>query len=272
MVEKYSKRKSFVNNQPTDKKRVNCAVPFNFHTSSFLDSVIIDNFKKGNVKYLKKIWDELPASFLMSHEAVKSCYYEYLSNSKLYESFKFICSQNIDLNQRTFMGSGFLEEAVFHDNIKAAKLLIESGADINVLHVPYKDTPVFHINSRNMLTILREYNADFNIIDSEGDTVLHSLIQKNTHIEIIKDIIEKTSFNLLNHVNNNFHSILDCAIINGQFCEKQLDTMIYLYQLNVPYNKEKLNSYSWESSVMFQKHILSNSSIEPDIKLNKYRI
>jgi len=261
-----------MSNQPTDKKNFDCAVPFNSHTSSFFDSVIIDNFKKGNAKYLKKIWNELPASFLMSHEALKSCYYEYLSNSKLYESFKFICSQNIDLNQRTFMGSGFLEEAVVHDNIKAAKLLIESGADINVLHEPYNDTPAFHIKSRNMLTILREYNADFNIIDSEGDTILHSLIQKNTHIEIIKDIIEKTSFNLLDHINNNFHSILDSAIISGQFCEKQLDTMVYLYQLDVPYDKSKLNSYSWASSIMFQKHILSNNSIKPDIKLNKNRI
>lgn len=261
-----------MNNQPTDKKKVDSVVPFNSQQSPSVDSVILDNFKKGNVKYLKKIWNELPASFLISHEIVKSCYYEYLSNSKLYESFKFICSQNIDLNRRTFMGSGFLEEAVFHDNIKAAKLLIESGADINVLHEPYNDTPAFHIKSRNMLNILREYNADFNIIDSEGDTVLHSLIQKNTHIDIIKDIIEKTSFNLLNHINNNFHSILDSAIISGQFCAKQLDTMVYLYQLNVPYNKEKLNSYSWASSVIFQKHILSNSSIEPDIKLNKCRI
>lgn len=261
-----------MNNNDPDKKTADAGFSFNSQTSTFLNSVIIDNFKKGHVISLKKIWNEFPTWFSMEHDTVNICYHEYLSNSKLYESFKFLCSQNIDLNKRTFLGSGFLNEAVFHDNIEAAKLLIESGADINMLHSLYHDTPVFNIKSKNMLTILREYKADFNIIDADGDTVLHSLISKNTHVEIIKDIIENSNFNLINHLNKKFKSILDIAIMNGKFCERQLDTMIYLYELNVPYNKEILNSSLCASSVMFQKYILRNSSMTPDTKLNKYRI
>lgn len=254
------------------KKTASSFDSFTLHTADFLDSVFIDNFKKADVLQLEKIWNEFPASFSISHEAIISCYYEYLANKKLYDSFKFLCSLNIDLNKKTFMGAGFLNEAVFQDNTEAAKLLIESGADINMLHHNYHDTPVFYIKSKKMSALLHKYNADFNIIDSNGDTILHSFVFKNTHTEIIKEVIENSNFNLLNYLNKNSQSILDSAILAREYNEKQLDTMIYLYQLNVPYNKEILCSSSAKSSILFQKYILGQNSKPHDIKINKYRI
>lgn len=84
---------------------------------------------------------------------------------------------NINVSEEWY-GHSILDQAVHQDTIEIATLLLEAGADINIRVSADEPTPLFHVKSIEMLKLFIKYGADINSKDSEGKSVLSTIVTK----------------------------------------------------------------------------------------------
>ena len=68
-----------------------------------------------------------------------------------------------------------LHIAVHNNELHMVELLLKNGADVN-LRDPWGNTPLFEVSNSNMLNILLKFQADLQITNCFGDSVLHRFV------------------------------------------------------------------------------------------------
>lgn len=84
-----------------------------------------------------------------------------------------------------------LYTAVMHDDLEAAKVALEAGANVSCRDI-YGRTPVFIAESLEMLSLLKEYGADVNSQEPSGYTplLLSCLLKSDGYAERVKVLLE----------------------------------------------------------------------------------
>lgn len=238
--------------------------------SLFLQSDFIKAFNNNDLKKLTDISSQI--NLKEEREIVTRCFFSFLEKPDLEPCFSYLCQQNITLETHGILRQSFLSHCVDVDNLSASKLLIENGAEINEVDKILCLIPVFFVKSTGMIMLLKSYKANFNYIDSAGDSILHHLAHKESHSELFKKIIKDTDFSLMHHKNSRSESILDIFIRSStDHSDDKLSTMLYLYQQGVDYNELLLNQNTNQTNTLFCKNLIINQSTRMLIKSNKKR-
>lgn len=113
-----------------------------------------------------------------------------LHETKSKKTAALLLKHGADINAKNEYGETPLHKSNLEDNIELSKYLIESGADVNSIDEGMNSgTPVFSVKSPEMLKLMIENNADINMRDSSGQTLLHEFVQK-TEFELVKILLE----------------------------------------------------------------------------------
>lgn len=130
------------------------------------------------------------------------------------QSIKQILSQKTLIDERDETGSTALMVATRANNVHAAHMLIEAGADVNAKD-NIQDSPYLYAGAQGYLKILRMtlmHGADLKSINRYGGTALIPAAERG-HVETVRTLIA-TGVDV-NHVNNLGWTALLEAIILG---------------------------------------------------------
>ncbi|ANB50636.1 hypothetical protein [Powai lake megavirus] len=106
---------------------------------------------------------------------------------------KLIINHIKNINSRTIQGSSALHFACSFQIFEIVKILLENGADQNIIELEYDFQPIFYSviqNDVEISKILIDYGADPNYQDYLGNTIIHYCIMDD-HIEILDYIMTK---------------------------------------------------------------------------------
>lgn len=130
------------------------------------------------------------------------------------QSIKRILSQKALIDERDETGSTALMVATRANNVHAAHMLIEAGADVNAKD-NIQDSPYLYAGAQGYLKILRMtlmHGADLKSINRYGGTALIPAAERG-HVETVRTLIAAGVD--VNHVNNLGWTALLEAIISG---------------------------------------------------------
>ncbi len=153
-------------------------------------SLALSHENGANINYLDKNGNNalILAVYSRREEVVK-----YLANYNKDEKGNIIeSSEKIDINKLNFDGVSALHLAVKFKNYKIVKILLDSGANVNILN-KYSESPIFEAvrqNDFNMIDLLKSYGADLNIRNKEGATALMVACQNKYRQESLIKLIK----------------------------------------------------------------------------------
>lgn len=121
------------------------------------------------------------------------------------EIMKLLLEKNVDVNMKNRFSLTALIAAVIINDENAVKLLLDNGADINVVYSVNNSTPLMLAvknNNRNIIRMLKEKSIDLNFKDSYGNTALLEAISVGfIDFQIIEFLILNTEqINVFNNL------------------------------------------------------------------------
>ena len=130
---------------------------------------------------------------------------------------KAIARGDIDVNEKGESIITPLHEAIVMGKKEAVKILIESGADVNLATTTLNESPL-HVAVASMdietINLLIDKGADVNVKDCHGDTPLHYAVKiehDNFGANIAKILLDANADSNLK--NNHKHKPLDIALV-----------------------------------------------------------
>lgn len=105
------------------------------------------------------------------------------------ESLQALIDDGLDVNKRNFSATPLIALAIMYSDIDIVKLLIENGADINII-VQNRPLLVYSLVFGNIeiIKLLIENGTDVNVLDNDKPLVLQALMSGNN--EVVKLLIE----------------------------------------------------------------------------------
>jgi len=150
--------------------------------------------------FLKGSRDRKNAWILTNMELIKA-----VKNGNI-EQVNVLITNGVNINAQDDRGWTSLHRALCHDYFDIAKILIESGADLDIKdNDPGEGWAPLHWaslkNCVEILEILLNRGANINIQNYEGDTPLH-FASYHRHAEIVKSLLNRgANVNIPNNIN-----------------------------------------------------------------------
>ena len=105
--------------------------------------------------------------------------------------------------------------ATYQNHLPAARLLMESGADVNAQD-NMRNSPFLYAGASGYLEIVKlclQHNADFNVVNRYGGTALIPAAEKG-HVEVVKLLANTKGFPI-DHINNlGWTALLEAVILS----------------------------------------------------------
>jgi len=168
------------------------------------DNVVHLSLKEKKNKITIYLLDHVKLDFLTSKN--ETLLQLSLTNEEI---FKILLKKDIKINnQESDYGLSILHQVILLNNIEFIKEIINKGANIN-LQDYNGNTPLMYAINENLINIIKifiNYDINYDLINSKGDTHLH-IILKNldfyiNHIDILKLFIKNTNLNIQNNKGN----------------------------------------------------------------------
>lgn len=125
-----------------------------------------------------------------------ACYY---GNA---EMAKMLIDSGADVNAANLEGGTPLRDACVYDSLELVDMLIQAGADVNRRDTEIGNTPLFHMNSIDVAKALINAGADVNARNDNGSTPLHCACVW-AGLDVIKLLVESGAELNAQSVSNN---------------------------------------------------------------------
>jgi len=225
----YSREKTFIKEALLDRifNQSNINEALNKIDNTEMENIIINSMFIFNYELVLKI---ISSSYIHDNGFV----FDICNDNDLNIINAFIkYAKNVDLqltNSKTL-----LLIAIENDNIEIVKLLLEKGANINL--VTTFGTPLMYCIQNNKLEIFKlllEEKPDLNIQDINGNTALHYTCKKPIFNDILKCLLEKNPDLNIQDINGN-------TALHHASELKWGKTFMILLEMNPDLNKQNLN-------------------------------
>jgi ankyrin repeat protein len=149
---------------------------------------------------------------------------------------KILQNQKKQINRKTNKGMAPIHLTIAGNHFDATRLLVESGADLNLLDGSFKrHTPLMkaaEMNDRETVEFLLEKGADPNILSTERNNILYF---SKEHLELIQLFVEhKVDYNHINLLDQSLLSIASRMEEDFKPHPRSYPLVKYLLELGIP--------------------------------------
>ncbi|MCP3659129.1 MAG: hypothetical protein GY830_01945 [Bacteroidetes bacterium] len=234
----------------SDEKYLQCLPIFSLTKNDNIESDIFKAITKENLLFLNNYRNHI----LSLNNIAQSDILSFSIESKKYNSFKKLINIGININNLDSSGCTPLHKVLGNKEFGMLRFLLKNNANTEIKDIESKMTPlefsVLKLQNQVYIEELIEYNADVNVLDSDGFSLLDNLYQKleinfynkevyerlrqagAAHInKIALEYIFEKEFNILSLNGSNSNRIYGNFLKNTQFVNNYLNDKNFKYKI-----------------------------------------